>query len=164
MSVKCDPSGMKMDTNLYFYGKAASARDFYARVFGGSVPFTAHWKDRDPSYCPEITVPEEKKDWILHTSVIFGSNSIMICDFIETHEIIGNTVSLTLNFDDLDKMKKIFNDLGEGGKVQMPVAQQFWGAHYAVVQDKFGVIWGLNCPIKVSPDGEHESKKSKIEE
>ncbi len=34
--------------------------------------------------------------------------------------------------------------LAEGGKVDMPLAKQFWGDTYSQLIDKFGVHWMVN--------------------
>lgn len=31
-----------------------------------------------------------------------------------------------------------------GGKVTMPFAQAPWGAHFGVVEDKFGLAWNIS--------------------
>jgi len=170
-----------MDAYLYFRGNAAEARDFYARVFGGTVPYTGYWKDNK---CEGMDTPKGKEDLIMHTTVQFGTNSLMMADSLEGEGVVGNNVTLCVSFEDLDKTTKVFNDLSEGGKIKMPLAPQFWGAHYGMLQDKFGVIWGFNCQVKeeekkvgspkvtspkkvsspkaTSPKGETPSKKQKV--
>ncbi|HBK94994.1 MAG TPA: VOC family protein, partial [Porphyromonadaceae bacterium] len=32
----------------------------------------------------------------------------------------------------------------EGGEVEMPMADQFWGDYFGSLKDKFGVYWMIN--------------------
>ena len=56
---------------------------------------------------------------------------------------------MSVEVDDENKIEEVFNKLAEGGKVTMPLAKQFWGATFGMLQDKFGVNWMFN----------HEDKK-----
>ena len=57
-------------------------------------------------------------------------------------------IQLTLNFDNEADEEKVFNALGEGGKVTMPLGDTFWGARFGMLKDKFGIHWMLNCELK----------------
>ena len=35
-----------------------------------------------------------------------------------------------------------------GGKVEMPLADMFWGDRYGQLRDPFGVLWAMNQPGK----------------
>ena len=40
---------------------------------------------------------------------------------------------------------RIFNALGEGGKVGMPFQKTFWAAGFGMLTDRFGIPWMINC-------------------
>ena len=39
------------------------------------------------------------------------------------------------------RLTKIFNDLAEGGKIKMPMAEQSGGVDVRWLTDKFGINW-----------------------
>jgi PhnB protein len=49
-------------------------------------------------------------------------------------------------------MEKVFNKMAAGGKMVMPLAKQFWGATFGMLQDKYGVSWMFNCESAATPD------------
>ncbi|MGH9888109.1 MAG: VOC family protein [bacterium] len=36
---------------------------------------------------------------------------------------------------------------GDGATVTMPLADQFWGAKFGMLIDKFGLPWMFNCEL-----------------
>ena len=43
----------------------------------------------------------------------------------------------------------VSEDDKEGGKVEMELAEQFWGDYYGSLKDRFGVQWMFNCSSKI---------------
>ena len=60
----------------------------------------------------------------------------------------GNNVYIMLNPDTREETDKLFAALSEGGKVEMPMQDMFWGDYYGSLCDKFGVQWMFNCTAK----------------
>jgi PhnB protein len=56
----------------------------------------------------------------------------------------GNTVHLNLEPDSRAEADRLFKALSEGGQVQMPMQDQFWGAYYGSFTDRFGIPWMIN--------------------
>ena len=81
--------------------------------------------------------------------IILDDNIIMISDTMKGNSISthGN-IQLSIGLDDEEKTKQIFDNLADGGKVTMPLAKQFWGDLFGMLQDKFGISWMLNCTPK----------------
>ena len=50
-------------------------------------------------------------------------------------------VALTLNAGSDAEAEKLFNALGKGGQVQMPIGETFFAYRFGMVADKFGVLW-----------------------
>jgi uncharacterized glyoxalase superfamily protein PhnB len=46
---------------------------------------------------------------------------------------------MALGGTDKDRLTKTFNDLAQGGDIQMPLAKQPWGADVGWLKDKFGI-------------------------
>ena len=39
----------------------------------------------------------------------------------------------------------VFDALSAGGRVTVPVAPPFWGGHFGMLVDRFGVPWMVSC-------------------
>jgi PhnB protein len=57
----------------------------------------------------------------------------------------GNTVTINLEPDTRAETDRLFNALAQGGTADMPLADQFWGAYFGILVDKFGIRWMFNC-------------------
>jgi PhnB protein len=57
---------------------------------------------------------------------------------------MGNNFYISISPDSKQEAERLFNGLSEGGKVEMPLSDQFWGAYYGSCRDKFGVGWMIN--------------------
>ncbi|MGV3545474.1 MAG: VOC family protein, partial [Pedobacter sp.] len=49
--------------------------------------------------------------------------------------------SLCISVDSRADADRIFGALSEGGTVQMPMQDQFWGDYYGMLEDKFKIQW-----------------------
>jgi PhnB protein len=125
-------------TYLNFDGNCREAMKFYERSLGGQlhmVPF---------SEAPG-NFPQEAKDRIMHASLTIGSAAIMASDTMPgTPFKQGNNFSLCINSESLEETEKLFNILGENGKVTMPLQDTFWGARFGMLTDQFGINWMFN--------------------
>ena len=130
---------------LHFNGEAEEVLNFYKDAFGGEIIMLSRYSDSP------MQVNENWKNKIIHSRLKFGDNLIMISDShngqLASKE--GN-IQLSVEVDDEKKIEEVFNKLAEGGKITMPLAKQFWGATFGMLQDKFGVNWMFN----------HEEKKA----
>ena len=57
--------------------------------------------------------------------------------------------SLTLTAPNKTEADRLFNALGKGGQVQMPLTETFFSPRFGMVADRFGVSW----MIVMTPDG-----------
>ena len=90
--------------------------------------------------------PEEFKDKIIHARLQFGDALIMASDVMNERPVNpGDNISLSVDCDNDATMEEIFSKMSEGGKVTMPLQDQFWGAKFGMLTDKFGIHWMFNC-------------------
>lgn len=132
---------MKANIYLNFNGNAEEAFNFYRSVFGGE--FTAVHR---MSEAPESDkLPENERNRILHISLPLGENLILMAsDILESagHQLKeGNNSYICIHPDNEEKAHQTFNDLAEGGEIEMPLEQQFWGTLFGSFTDKFGIRW-----------------------
>jgi PhnB protein len=56
----------------------------------------------------------------------------------------GNNMALCVNCTSAEEINSYFDNLCEGGKVMEPLKEQFWGATFGALTDKFGIRWMFN--------------------
>lgn len=90
---------------------------------------------------------EEEKNRVMHIALRVGNDLLMASDIIPSmgHKlIVGNNNYISLFPDSREDADRIFNALSEGGVVEMPMEDQFWGDYFGSFVDKFGVNWMIN--------------------
>jgi PhnB protein len=60
----------------------------------------------------------------------------------------GDNISLSIECDTNEQLEKVFTKMSESGKITMPLQEQFWGAKFGMLTDKFGFHWMFNCEKK----------------
>jgi PhnB protein len=124
---------------LMFDGNAKAALEFYRDVFGGEISNLQTYGEAD------YPTPPEADERIIHAQFRKDDLVLMVSDASPGNKvIIGNNISLTLDFESEEEIQSIYDSLREKGTVYMELQDTFWGAKYAKVQDAFGLIWDLN--------------------
>lgn len=141
----------RVSTYLNFMGKTEAAFRHYAAVFGTEITAPiARMRDVPPGPgMPPLS--EKEKDYVMHIEVpILAGHVLMGTDALEAHGPLnfGNNVSINLEPDTRKETERLFAALAEGGKVEMPLMDMFWGAYFGYLIDKFGVRWMFNCAEK----------------
>ena len=129
---------------LNFAGNTEEAFNFYKSVFGGS--FTAFQRFKDTPESGRVSTTEKEK--VMHVGLPVGQrNILMATDALESmgHKVtMGNNIQLSLETESKEEAEKLFKGLSTGGKVTMALADTFWGAHFGMVTDRFGIQWMVN--------------------
>jgi PhnB protein len=141
---------MQLSVYLSFAGTAAEALELYAQAFGGSVS-EVHYYRENPEVSKEL--PSEWADKIMHASFNAPEFMLMASDVlvgeqgpcgVKSLTPEGSPVTLSLNFSSKEQLVSVFNTLAVGGTVTMPLADTFWGAHFGMLTDRFGIKWMFN--------------------
>lgn len=139
----------RTSTYLNFAGTTEAAFDFYKGVFGTAFIGPVQRMGAVPSAPDMPQLTEAEKNCVLHIELpILGGHVLMGTDALESmgqKVTFGNNVSINLEPDTRAEAERLFNALGEGGSVMMPLADMFWGAYFGALTDKFGVQWMINC-------------------
>jgi len=73
----------------------------------------------------------------------------MIADAHPARKVnFGEAVSVSISIGSKEEGQKVFDALSAGGTVDMPYAEQFWGATFGSFTDIFGVSWMVNAEQK----------------
>jgi PhnB protein len=91
----------------------------------------------------------EKK--VMHAAFRVGDTLVMASDGCNQSKPKFEGFSLSLTAPDKQAADRLFAALGEGGKVQMPLAKTFFSPAFGMVADRFGVSW----MVMVEPPAAH---------
>jgi PhnB protein len=138
----------RVSTYLNFPGNTEEAFNFYKKVFQsefingikrfGELP-------ADPNQPP---MADEVKKMVLHIELpILGGHILMGTDAPKEFGFTvnkGNNMHIQIEPDSKIEAKRLFDELSEGGVIEQPIQDMFWGAYYGSFQDKFGINWMIN--------------------
>ena len=134
---------MKLEMFINFNGNCRGAVEFYAKVFRTEVCNLMTYGDAPPE--PNYTVPDADRERIMYAGLPVGGMVLMFSDVPSGSEFIcGNNVCPTIGADDKDEITRLYNELKEGGEVYMELGQTFFSELFAMVEDKFGIIWQIS--------------------
>ncbi|MDR2854708.1 MAG: VOC family protein [Methanomicrobiales archaeon] len=133
---------MLIEMFLVFDGDCREAVEFYAKVFKTDVNSLMTYEQMPPD--PSYTVPEADRDKVMYASIQFD-NALIMCTDIPSGETLtkGNNIIPTVSSEDKDEVRRIFNELKDGGTVGMDLQKTFYSELYGMVTDKFGIVWNI---------------------
>lgn len=137
MSAKPIPEGYHTITPFFTVRDAARAIEFYKQAFGATERGVA----RDPS------------GKVMHAEIKIGDSILMLADeFPEFGALApespggGTSMGLHIYVPNVDEF--FDRAVKAGAKVEMPVAEQFWGDRYGRLRDPFGHKWSIATHTK----------------
>jgi PhnB protein len=142
----------RVSTYLNFPRNTEEAFAFYKTVFRSEYACPiARFKDCPP--CPnQPPPPEADANLVMHVALpILGGHVLMGTDAPESMGFKlnqGNNVYINLEPDTRAETDRLFAALSEGGAVEMPLQDMFWGAYFGSLTDRFGTRWMFNCANK----------------
>jgi PhnB protein len=129
---------MQLQPYLFFDGRCEEAVEFYRRTLGAEVEMMMRFKD-SPEPPPNAT--PDNADKVMHTSFRIGDTKVMASDGRCQGRPSFQGFALSLTARDEAEAERLFNALGDGGAVQMPLAKTFFSPRFGMVTDRFGVCW-----------------------
>ncbi len=139
---------MSFDVFINFDGDCREALAFYAQVFKLEDQ-PQHIMTYGQS--PTGDVSPQDKDRVLYASLPIYGHNVMFSDCPTGSPYVkGTNIALTLGIETPDEMTAIYHALSQDGQVLMPLGETFFCKLFAMVTDKFGVMWqlGLTSPGK----------------
>lgn len=134
---------MKLNPYLNFAGTAEEAFRFYQSVFGGEL-FIQRMKETPDSE----TLPAEELEYAMHVALPIGDDQyLMASDCLKSRGQFlnqGNNNYISITPDSRAEAERLFNSLSDGGVVEMPLEDMFWGDYFGSFVDKYGVCWMIN--------------------
>ena len=133
---------------IAFKGNAMEAIDFYKQALGAEELFSQTYGESPMSDMGPA-------DAIMHATIKIGDSHIMMCDDMRPEAQAGaGNISLAIGLNEIDKARRYFDNLAQGGEVSMPLDKTYWAEAFGMLTDKFGVNWMVNC------DAPHEADKT----
>lgn len=123
---------------IFFRGDCEEAMNFYKDIFSGELALMKY-KDAQGNFPGK----SDMADKIMHASLKGGIVDLLGSD-TQLASAESKKVDLCLGGSNEATMRKIFEDLSEGGTVNTPLKKEFWGDIFGQVVDKFGVSWMMN--------------------
>ena len=142
----------RVSTYLNFPRTTEAAFLFYKAVFGTefSMPIS-RFKDIPPQP-DQPPLSDADNNLVMYVALpILGGHVLMGTDAPESMGFTvkqGNNMYINLEPDTRAETDRLFQALSDGGKVEMPLQEMFWGGYFGSLTDKFGVQWMFNCESK----------------
>ncbi|WP_105616020.1 VOC family protein [Vallitalea okinawensis] len=123
---------MKITPYVFVEG-CAEALDYYMNIFGGKVTFKQKADDSDK---------------LLHARIDFNENySLYFSDIMQKVDF-GDNCTISFEFDREEDIKEAYKKLEKDSEIRMELQETFWGATFALLKDKYNVVWQLNYEHK----------------
>jgi PhnB protein len=132
---------MQLNTYLLFRGECEEAFKFYAKVLGGKIEAMMTHAGTPA----ESQTPPEWKNKILHARMTVGSQVLMASDAPPGRQQTPQGFSVNIGTTDPAEAERIYHALVDGGNAIMPIGQTFWAKRFAMLVDRFGIPWMINC-------------------
>lgn len=130
---------MKVQSYLAFNGNCQEALKFYGNLFNAEVVNRVTYEDK------KIDVPSSFRQKLQHAELKGKGVHFMAYDASPDTPINhGNQIHMSVDVQDTDGAKSLFNELSKGGQVHHNFREREWG-HYGRCTDRFGINWMVNA-------------------
>ena len=125
---------------LNFGGDCRAAFERYHAIFGGELVLL-----RMGDVPMDPAPAAEDADRIMHAALKLGDDLLMASD-APAGEFAAPT-GMWVNYDatEVSEARRIFEMLGDGGTVTMPMAETFWSPAFGMCVDRFGTPWMISA-------------------
>ena len=137
-----------LSVHLGFEGNCRDAFGFYADTLGGEIEAMLTYGETPMAN----DFPAESHGLIAHAQIRIDRYLIMGGDMVGDscgQSPGGSTIAL--EYSDTHQGRQIFDQLAEGGSVQMPFGKTFWAEGFGMLTDRYGVNWMFNCGLTDQP-------------
>ena len=134
---------MKIHAYLMFDGQCEAAFNYYAECLGGTLEMMRYADSPE-----DMEVPAEYQQRVMHVCLTVGDQLLMASDNLPQYPYEGiKGCSVSLQVDNVPEAERLYEALSAGGSVQMELQATFWATRFAMLTDRFGVSWMINCMV-----------------
>ncbi len=131
---------MKIQAYLSFKGQCQEALDFYQSIFGGEIINRQTYDNQ------KMDIPDHYRNKLQHAELKGKGFHIMGYDASPDTPITnGTNVQMSIDLENEEKGKELFEALGKSGKVHTEFQKTNWGAYYGRITDQYGINWMINA-------------------
>ena len=141
MMVRAKESDLEVSAYVSFKGDCEAAFKYYVEVLGAKPGLLFSYANSPMA----DVVPEGWESKIMHGSVTIGGKLLEGADAPPERYEKPQGFSLSLNVPTAEEAERVFEKLGDGGRVLYPIAKTFWSERFGMVVDRFGIPWMINC-------------------
>jgi PhnB protein len=128
---------MAIQPYLFLDGRCEEALEFYRRAAGAKIDMLMRFRESpDPGH-----IPPGAGDKVMHAAFTIGGSTLFASDGRNEGKPRFEGFALSLDAADDAEARRLFAALGEGGQVQMPLAETFFASSFGMVADRFGITW-----------------------
>lgn len=131
---------MQVQPYLFFQGRCEEALAFYGKTIGAKVVDLLRIKD-SPEPPPPDMCPPGSGDKIMHATFTIGDSTVMASDGSASGQPDFKGFALSLPAPDEAEARRLFDAVGDGGQVVMPMGKTFFSPAFGMVTDRFGMLW-----------------------
>ena len=133
---------MQINPYLLFTGQCEEAFKFYEKLLGGKIGFMQTYADSPGA----DQVPPEWRGKIMHARMTTPGGVLMGSDPPPDRQAKQQGFSVSLSVDRVEEAERIHKAMAEGAvAVTMPIQETFWAKRFAMLTDRFGIPWMVNC-------------------
>lgn len=131
---------MGLAFHIDFDGRCEEAFAFYAAQLGAQPGILLRVEDSPLRGQPGLPARA-----VAHASIRIGNVDLAGADLAPAAYTRPRGIHLLLGLESGTRVRACFDALSAGGEVILPPQATFWSPCYAIVVDRFGVPWKLNC-------------------
>lgn len=132
---------MSMHPYLFFTNTTRAAMTRYQEIFGGKLEIM-NASELPPG---EEAPFEASPDLVMHAALMFGDGDLLMASDDPTGDGSGvKGMSINISLTDEHEVRRIFDELAQGGSIDMPLEATFWSPLFGACVDRFGVAWMVN--------------------
>jgi len=125
-------------TYLFFDGNCQEAIDLYVNALGAEVQHLSRF-----SQAPEFLRPPNGDHMVFHATLGIGSTTLNLSDDPTKERGDFGGFALLVHLDREEDVDQAAKTLAQGGTVNLPPGKTMWANRYAIVTDRFGIVWKL---------------------
>ena len=133
---------MRVVTTLNFAGHTEAALDLYHDALGAETLFLVRFRDGPD----RSLLRPDNRDKIFHATFRIGDTEFMASDVVAADSQTAPSFkgfAFAVKAESADEARRMFNALGDGGTILIPLAPSAFASWYGIVIDRFGLSWKI---------------------
>jgi len=130
---------------IYFNGSCEEALSFYASCLGGGVRLLELHRFAGSPMAANAPAGWDQK--IMHASLGTEGQPLMLASdgMPDMPSEAPRGFSLAYGAPTVEEAERVFAELAEGGRIEMPIGPTFFAARFGMLTDRYGIAWMVNC-------------------